>query len=268
MDKLGKRLAAQEQVSDDDLDMLLEVLSAYQEAESEAQVRLMAAGYRATTRTKTTGVLIDKLRREHSSLKSVQDIAGARIVVDGGREEQDRAVRNIEQAFAHETRPPKVKDRRVDPSSGYRAVHVIVTVLDLPVEIQVRTPLQDQWAQIVESLGDKWGRGIRYGEAPPGPDVAITPGFDMTRSRLWEIVQHLGQRIDTIESGQAILNQLLRAEDERALSGVLTEAEEIERLAGIDETTVLKERLERAEEQLSNELVLFREFAEYVVRPR
>ncbi len=86
LDKLGERLAAAAQPSDEDLDLLLDVLSAYQAALSEVQERLGAAGYKPTSRTKTTSVLIEKLRREHSSLKSVQDIAGARIVVDGDRD--------------------------------------------------------------------------------------------------------------------------------------------------------------------------------------
>lgn len=138
------------------------------------------SGYSPTSRTKTTGVLIDKLRREHSSLKSVQDIAGTRIICDD-RDEQDDIVARVVAAFADGSRPPKVKDRRQAPSHGYRAVHVIGTVEDLPVEIQVRTGRQDRWAQIVESLGDRWGRQIRYGESPPQPDLAIEPGLTITR---------------------------------------------------------------------------------------
>lgn len=34
----------------------------------------------------------------------------------------------------------------------------------IPVEIQVRTYLQNEWAQFVERLADSWGRGLRYGQ--------------------------------------------------------------------------------------------------------
>lgn len=61
-------------------------------------------------------------------------------------------------------------DRRANPSWGNRAVHVIATVNGKPVEIQVRTKLQDLWAQAMEKLADVWGRGIRYGEAPEEPE--------------------------------------------------------------------------------------------------
>jgi hypothetical protein len=33
-----------------------------------------------------------------------------------------------------------------------------------PVEIQVRTRLQHEWAELFEKLADQLGRGIRYGE--------------------------------------------------------------------------------------------------------
>jgi ppGpp synthetase/RelA/SpoT-type nucleotidyltranferase len=40
-----------------------------------------------------------------------------------------------------------IDDRREKPSHGYRAVHVIPRVDAHSIEIQVRTPLQDIWAQ-------------------------------------------------------------------------------------------------------------------------
>ena len=186
LDRLGERLAAADEISDDDYALLLDVLTAYQAALVETQERLTRLGYAPTTRVKTTTVLIEKLRREQGmKLKGVQDIAGARIVADCTRTQQDAIVQRIAAEFADDARPPKVKDRRAEPSAGYRAVHVIVHVRDVPVEIQVRTWWQDQWAQIVESLGDKWGRGIRYGEGPADADRVIL-GLAVTRRDLWE----------------------------------------------------------------------------------
>ncbi len=50
--------------------------------------------------------------------------------------------------------------------NGYRAVHVIVFPDGIPVEIQVRTRWQHEWAELYEKLADQVGRGIRYGEPP------------------------------------------------------------------------------------------------------
>ena len=204
LDKLGERLAASDNIADADYDLLAHVLDAYAAALGETQQRLQVLGYEPTTRVKTTTVLIEKLRREGSmKLKGVQDIAGARIVHWGTRDQQDEIARRIVREFADGARPPKTKDRRAEPVAGYRAVHVVVTVQDVPVEIQVRTHLQDWWAQMVESLGDKWGRGIRYGDNPPDPDRPVKPGSDMTRRELWEHVLRFSDVIDTTERDMA-----------------------------------------------------------------
>lgn len=256
VDKLGKRLATAGDVSDDDLDLLLEVLTAYQAALHETQQRLTNLGYNPTSRTKTTSVLVDKLRREHSSLKSVQDIAGTRIIC-ADRDEQDEVVNAVVACFADSAKAPKIKDRRDEPSHGYRAVHVIVTVQDLPVEIQVRTERQDTWAQIVESLGDRWGRQIRYGEDPAEPDRPLYSNSGLTRARLWEMVQSLSGRIDSVERWQQAVRRILSmyddmaAEDPEASDAVLDE--EAERL---------KTELAVAEVDLTRDLALFAAVAE------
>src|SRR5439155_5107176 len=100
-------------------------------------------GLRATSRLKTVQTIVEKLVREKTRLSVMQDIAGLRIVDDLTLPEQDALAGRIAAAFggAH------VDDRRAKPSHGYRAVHVIAEIDGCPVEIQVRTRLQDLWAQ-------------------------------------------------------------------------------------------------------------------------
>jgi ppGpp synthetase/RelA/SpoT-type nucleotidyltranferase len=59
-----------------------------------------------------------------------------------------------------------VIDRRVKPSNGYRAVHVVVREVGLPVEVQVRTDLQHVWAESSEKLADAFGSQLKYGGGP------------------------------------------------------------------------------------------------------
>lgn len=162
---------------------------------------------------KTTGTLVDKLRRTPNlPLGSIHDLAGARIVVDGGRWEQDQVTERIITAFGHCPRAPEKIDRREQPSYGYRAVHVIVFEDATPVEIQIRTKLQDKWAQISEKLGDLWGRGLRYGQGPDKPDAPATPlGEGATRRQVVEDLGTLADTIDSMERRELVLVTMRQA---------------------------------------------------------
>jgi ppGpp synthetase/RelA/SpoT-type nucleotidyltranferase len=91
LDRLGARLAVDTRASDDELDQLAEVIRAYQVVLDEVKAQFVELGFSPTTRVKTQGTLIEKLRRENGMrLSRVQDLAGARIVVSD-RREQDQA---------------------------------------------------------------------------------------------------------------------------------------------------------------------------------
>ncbi|MEV8433118.1 RelA/SpoT domain-containing protein [Streptomyces chartreusis] len=165
--KLGERLIKDAEPSDDDLTALSQLLLAYDDTLASALEVVRGLGFDPTSRVKNTGTILEKLARHGGSwLKSIQDLAGMRIVLDGDRRAQDEAVRIIVQAFSEAEREPKTIDRRAQPSQGYRAVHVIVYPDGIPVEVQVRTKWQHEWADMFEKLADLIGRGIRYGEPP------------------------------------------------------------------------------------------------------
>jgi hypothetical protein len=82
--------------------------------------------------------------------------------------------------------------------------------MGLPVEVQVRTPLQDLWAQITERLGDAWGRGLRYGAPIDNPDGLIVAGDDLRRKDLLERLQDASEMIDLLESIEADLVDIKR----------------------------------------------------------
>jgi ppGpp synthetase/RelA/SpoT-type nucleotidyltranferase len=107
---------------------------------------------------KSTTSIAEKLRRESIRLTQIQDIAGCRLIVPD-ISEQDRLVAFIVKLFSDCT----VVDRRENPSHGYRAVHIIVTIEKKTVEIQVRTALQQEWAEVSEKLADLIDPAIKYG---------------------------------------------------------------------------------------------------------
>lgn len=110
---------------------------------------------------KSTGALIEKLHRETIRLTQVQDIAGCRVIVTDVAE-QERVVDSLRAVFSEAS----VADRRVNPSYGYRAVHVIVEIDGVQVEIQVRTSLQHLWAELSEKFSDVVDPSIKCGQGP------------------------------------------------------------------------------------------------------
>ncbi len=170
LNRLGERLRVANELTEDDLKELETVRRDYEPAMANVRAILSEElGLPSTSRLKTTSAIVDKLRREKTRLSKMQDIAGVRLVHDGGLGDQDAAVARIVDRFPRSG----VDDRRGDPRNGYRAVHIIAEVDDCPVEIQVRTRLQDVWAQRIEALESELGRGIRYGEAPLQPRKKI-----------------------------------------------------------------------------------------------
>lgn len=184
VDALGKRLARSDAPTPDDLELLAQYRDEFRAAAAEVE-RVLAEdlglmtkgafeGFEVTVTprpAKTFSTLIDKLRRPGSNLSSVQDVAGLRIVGSAlmTLADQDRLRDVIVARFAD----AKVDDRRAVPSWGYRAVHIIPRIDGRRVEIQLRTHLQDTWANAVESIGDLWGRWVRYGLPPEGPPEQI-----------------------------------------------------------------------------------------------
>jgi hypothetical protein len=88
----------------------------------------------------------------------MQDIAGCRLVV-ADIIAQQQVVDDLSRTFDKVT----VVDRREQPSHGYRAVHVVVSMEAKPIEIQVRTALQHLWAELSEKFSDVVDPAIKYG---------------------------------------------------------------------------------------------------------
>ncbi len=135
----------------------------------------------------------------------MQDIAGCRIVV-ADINAQDQVVPQLVGLFEKAA----VFDRRVTPSHGYRAVHVVARSLDLPIEIQVRTNLQHTWSEVSEKLSDIVDPAAKYGGGP----IWVQECLKMT--------SELGARIEVAE--KEVCSRLVRRE---AAKANLTELSEI-----------------------------------------
>lgn len=174
---LGSRLRASNTPDPKDVALLGEVLIQFNRAMEEVAAGLDSIGLKATTRLKSTGTIVDKLKRTFDNLKSMQDLAGARVVQRMTLDQQDEAADRILSFWPG----ARLIDRRATPSHGYRAVHIIPRIDKCKVEIQLRTMYQDTWAQFMELLGDAFGRDVRYGGPPNTPDEQVTE--TMTRGQ-------------------------------------------------------------------------------------
>lgn len=159
IDRLGDRLRKGD-ISEDDLRLLDRYRRSFSGAYEfvvetiRGELKLEPTGRPA----KSTTSISDKLRRESIRLTQIQDIAGCRLIVPDVAG-QDAVVKSLEGLFEHAT----VIDRRVKPSHGYRAVHVIVNSSGKLIEIQVRTQLQHLWAELSEKFSDISDPAIKYG---------------------------------------------------------------------------------------------------------
>jgi hypothetical protein len=203
--KLGKRLRDAEEVDPDDLAMLGEVLLEYDNALSLVSSTLTSIGLEATTRLKTSGTIVEKLKRQPTiDLRHIHDLAGARIVQRMTLNEQDEVASSIVAAFSGS----QLLDRRKTPSFGYRAVHVIALIDGCHVEIQLRTHYQDTWAQTMEFFGDRWGRDIRYGGEPIDPESLDGAEEGPTRREIIEGLKTFGDSLHALAETENSLEEL------------------------------------------------------------
>ena len=123
-----------------------------------------SGAYVLSARVKTLPTLKEKLVRMPTyPLENILDVSGIRFDCDLTLSEQT----NISDTFRNclliaGADKIEIQDMRENPHSGYRAVHLHIHCTAGRAELQVRTALQAQWANMYETAADVFGRNIRY----------------------------------------------------------------------------------------------------------
>lgn len=174
--KLGDRLR-QGMIVEADLSLLDQFRQTFSEIDEQAypviQSTLSPRDDCTLTKRKrkTQQSIVDKLNRQPKlRLPQMQDIAGCRIVVQGGSQAAQQVNELLSQAFAKPLASNssnssqwqwqlESKNRHAD---GYRAIHIILKAGKKFYEIQLRTYAQDIWANLIESLCDE-DNTLKYG---------------------------------------------------------------------------------------------------------
>lgn len=131
-------------------------------------VKKVGAQPEVTQRLKRFTTIADKLRREPTmKLSRMEDIGGVRAIlpkqshVTTIRRDLERQARwDVHRVRDYVDGPPGPKE------DGYRAVHVIVKKDGCYIEIQLRTPWQDVWAQSVEQDTRRLRADLKFGSGP------------------------------------------------------------------------------------------------------
>lgn len=188
VDRAGKRLKDHRRgvaiLAEPALSAELAIVEAFRGAHAEpmttvaAELRRFAAQVsdrapEVGQRLKRMETVLDKLVRQPTmALSRMHDIAGCRAIFA----HQHPADALIDAVRAHPgwTLQPKAWDYVAKPKSdGYRAKHLVVIVDGLSVEIQVRTALQHEWAELVERLDHELGLRTKFGETDPALAAAL-----------------------------------------------------------------------------------------------
>lgn len=123
-----------------------------------------------------------------SKLARMEDIGGCRAIL-ASRREIDGVLRRIRTNWDVK----RDRDYMLDPKpSGYRGVHVVIERDGRRVEIQLRTPGQQDWAEMVERFDGRYSFGLKdnvgpevmldyvrlAGEGIAYDDASVVPGED------------------------------------------------------------------------------------------
>ena len=200
IDRLGEAIKSGE-LNDVDQSVFNYLRSQWAELGNEISNKLMLEfgndEFGVSLRLKNLETIRAKLLRTTLRLSSLRDVVGARIVVNEGLSLQNGSVLRTMALSGNYV--IKIIDRREFPSFGYRAVHVEVRQGLYSGEIQIRTPLQHEWARSMESLARLVGRDVRYG-GKPVVDTYSPVVRNLLLNSYKDLVE-LGRRIELSEVG-------------------------------------------------------------------
>lgn len=177
IDRLGQKIGASAEVSQEDLNKLQEFRQTFQEPISNVFNFVLGVARKVdkqcivTYRIKRIDTIVEKLRRFHENpngkmnLSRMWDIAGCRCILNSTDENKLYVLlKKIQKEYGSDC---KVKDYVAgQKDSGYRSIHIYVKdhQTQKPVEIQIRNKVQHNWATLVEIVDLLYGtKNKEYG---------------------------------------------------------------------------------------------------------
>jgi putative GTP pyrophosphokinase len=139
------------------------------------------------------------LREPGMKLSRMADIGGVRAVLPS----QEAAYR-VSTRLRRNWTITRVRDYVAEPKAdGYRALHLINRNRGRLIEVQLRTPSQDQWANTVETFSRTIAPGLKFGESP-----------EMLRDYFLAVGEFFAREDQGIEVGPELRERVQRLREE------------------------------------------------------
>ncbi|SFC79076.1 hypothetical protein SAMN05428997_111155 [Bosea sp. CRIB-10] len=195
IDKSGKALAYSSELTEEILE-LEEIFDLYRADHLEPlsnttlELQQWLHGYGSTyyiaQRLKRKPQIIRKLKRLSVRLTQLQDIGGCRIIVNSNRDVND-LIGFIKQKVSTGSsfKLLKITDyrERGRDITGYRSVHMILSMAGKSLELQIRSRIQHYWAESIERTSVIYGHHLKEQEG----DKAVIEYFKELSDVFYEI---------------------------------------------------------------------------------
>lgn len=216
LDRAGRRLRESESPSDEDLALYNAYRTSFEPhlwslVETIASAISDIAEISVDTRLKQPKSVIAKLRRHQTKLSTIEDIGGCRIFAETMLD-----ARSIVDALSGSLDIVRQRDYWEGPRDGYRASHLIAQLSERHrVEIQVRTEIQNEWANLSEYLSHRVDPEVKYGGGPP----TLRSDLDRLSWKGAELDEFRAALADLVAGSSALQRQVMAAESGSDLPG-------------------------------------------------
>ena len=205
LNRVGKRLRDAETPNPEDVAAYADYQAEFREPVERVFVDLFESmedldALSLSARLKKLESVIAKLRRHPTRLSTIDDIGGVRMVVPTLRELA--AVESEMTGFSIVKR----RDYSIEAQGGYRAIHLIIEADPRHrIELQIRTQLQNQWANLSEKLFQKVDSEVKYGGGPDrlrtqldrlSEEVSLLDALRSVHGEIEDLGLHLRQMYD------------------------------------------------------------------------
>lgn len=216
LDRAGRRLRESESPSDEDLALYNAYRTSFEPhlwslVETIASAISDIAEISVDTRRKQPKSVIAKLRRHQTKLSTIEDIGGCRIIVETMLD-----ARSVVDVLSDSLDVVRKRDCWDGLHDGYRACHLIARLSERHrVEIQVRTEIQNEWANLSEDLFHRVDPEIKYGGGPP----TLRSDLDRLSWKGAELDEFRGALADLVAGSSVLQRQVMAAKSGSDLPG-------------------------------------------------